>query len=327
MDAVVTELAVALRAQREGEFKKYRTEEAAFADAMKKGNDSEACKQLIADAKATLEAMLYDNSLTPKENIEKADAVITELIEALRRQRDKERKNNVPGPTADDKDAGNSSKYYTVLKKADVSKATGIVEIPKAIVSNGVVKTVYKIGADSYKKAYNLEKATMPASIKIIGRRAFKYCKNLKEVSLSQNLTRMNRSAFYGSGLEKVSLGDSISFIGSFSFKKCSNLTEVSLGKNVKEIGRSAFSMCTSLESITIPASVEKMGTYMFYDCTALKTVKIETTKLTSESLANGVFKKVPKDLVIYVPTEVLDDYRILFKAKGLKSSVKVLAY
>ena len=90
-DAVVTELAAVLQTQREKEaFDAYRTEKKAAAEALEQSGDSEACKQLIADAKAELEAMQYDSTKSLDENKAKVDAVVTELAAALQTQRDRD---------------------------------------------------------------------------------------------------------------------------------------------------------------------------------------------------------------------------------------------
>ena len=49
--------------------------------------DSEACLQLIADAKTAVEEMSYDKMMNIEENLNRLDAVVTKLAEDLEAQR------------------------------------------------------------------------------------------------------------------------------------------------------------------------------------------------------------------------------------------------
>ena len=77
---------------------------------------------------------------------------------------------------------------------------------------------------------------------------AFKYCKNLKNVTFPSTLTSIATYAFYG----------------------CSNLTNLKFPEILNSIGDSAFSGCINLNEIIIPINVNKMGKVVFSGCTNL---------------------------------------------------------
>ena len=106
VDAIIAPLADALAAQRAADqlaadkaaFEAYKTEKEAAADAMAKEGDSEACQQLIADAKAAIEALTYDESKTLAENKTAVDDIIAKLQADLAAQREQDAQSNKPIP-------------------------------------------------------------------------------------------------------------------------------------------------------------------------------------------------------------------------------------
>lgn len=84
----------------------------------------------------------------------------------------------------------------------------------------------------------NLEIATIPASVKIIGAEAFSGCRNLTSVTIF----------------------DGVKSIGYGTFEDCSNLRNITIPASVKTIGVGAFSGCRNLTSVTIPDGVKSVG-------------------------------------------------------------------
>ena len=96
VDAVVTPVADALDAQRAADqlaadkaaFEAYKAEQVAAVEALAKDGDSEASKKVIADAKAAIEALEYDESKSLDENKAAVDAIVAPVADALDAQRD-----------------------------------------------------------------------------------------------------------------------------------------------------------------------------------------------------------------------------------------------
>ena len=101
VDAIVNKLKADLDAQRAQEaaeqlaadkaaFEAYKGEQKTASDALAQEGDSEACQQLIAAAKAAIDALTYDESKTLDENKTAVDAIVNKLKEDLAAQREKD---------------------------------------------------------------------------------------------------------------------------------------------------------------------------------------------------------------------------------------------
>ena len=86
----------------------------------------------------------------------------------------------------------------------------------------------------------------IPNSVSFIGKGAFKYCRNMKSVTLPKNLTEISASAF----------------------KDCEKLTTLTIPDGVKSIGKEAFSECASLKEVySKPITPPTGGIDMFFNC------------------------------------------------------------
>ena len=83
-DAVAAEVQLEVDKQN---FADYKTEQQAVADALAEEGDSEACQQLITDAKVAINALAYDEGKTFDENKAAVDAIIEKLKNDLTAQR------------------------------------------------------------------------------------------------------------------------------------------------------------------------------------------------------------------------------------------------
>lgn len=86
-------------------------------------------------------------------------------------------------------------------------------------------------------------KPIIPSGVKRIGCCAFAQT-NIKEISFSDNVTIIEKGAFWGChNLEKV-IAPKITKIGESAFEDCLNLEYVTVGKDLKEIDNYAFDKC-----------------------------------------------------------------------------------
>lgn len=140
----------------------------------------------------------------------------------------------------------------------------------------------------------------IPYNIKNIGKHAFRDCKNLETVVISNGVTSIGDFAFSGcSSLTSITIPDSMISIGSCVFSGCSGLTSVTIGNGVTSIGDYAFYNCSSLTSITIPDSVISIGDYAFSGCSLLKSINYLGTKIQWHYISkyhNGI----PKSCIIH---------------------------
>ncbi|MBQ8337237.1 MAG: leucine-rich repeat domain-containing protein [Bacteroidaceae bacterium] len=169
---------------------------------------------------------------------------------------------------------------------------------------------------------------------------AFKDCKNLKSITIPNNVKEIGNSAFYGcSGLTSIEIPNSVTSIGENAFYGCSRLTEVHIAdlaawcnidfenysanplyyaKNLclngekvngviipdgtSKIGNYAFYGCSGLTSITIPNSVTSIGYNAFYGCSGLTSVTIPNS---ITSIGSGAFYSCSGLTSIEIPNSV----------------------
>ena len=156
-------------------------------------------------------------------------------------------------------------------------------DITEVIIEEGVTN----IGKGSFKYCQNLKKITIPSTVVEIGEKAFEDCKNLNKVYIS-DLGAWAKIEFDDSPfdfadklylnnelLTDAVIPEGITEINSGAFNNCTNIQSVTLPNGVISIGNKAFEKCTGLEIINIPDSVESIGNMAFYECSNLKEVNI----------------------------------------------------
>lgn len=137
-----------------------------------------------------------------------------------------------------------------------------------------VIPDVIKIGDKIYRITEVYEKA-------------FKDNTTLKEVVISQNVSKIGNSAFEGcTNLEKVTLKEGLITIGDKAFKGCSSLTGITMPATLQKIGAYAFENCTKLKTVKLNVGLLTIGKKAFYNCKALKQVKIPKSVLKIGSYA-----------------------------------------
>ncbi len=140
------------------------------------------------------------------------------------------------------------------------------------------------IDACAFRNVRNLPTVTLPPTVTFIGKEAFNGCKDLKNLTLSNNIDAINDYAFQDcDSLYSITLPDSLWFIGLRAFANCSHIGTVTLPEKVELMDQYVFSGCSSLRSIT---------------CNAPEPPVIQETTLTGTSCP------------IYVPCPSITAYR-----------------
>lgn len=147
----------------------------------------------------------------------------------------------------------------TKLKSAKFQE--GIIRIPEGIFSNCTA----------------LETVELSSTVEEVGSSAFAECISLKSFPFS-HITKINGSAFHGSGLEEIDLSNVTDLSNaSWSFRMCESLKKVILPNNVTSLASTMFWGCKNLESVTIPSSLETLDYQVFGACN-LKGIVIPST-------------------------------------------------
>ena len=90
IDAILTQLDADLAAQRENDFEAIKTAGKEAAESKRLAGDSAAVTAIIDTAKAAIEALSYNETMTPAENKAAVDAILTQLDSDLGEQRTQE---------------------------------------------------------------------------------------------------------------------------------------------------------------------------------------------------------------------------------------------
>ncbi|MFW5780831.1 MAG: leucine-rich repeat protein, partial [Bacillota bacterium] len=102
----------------------------------------------------------------------------------------------------------------------------------------------------------------MDSQLEVVGSYAFNNNNNIVQLSLPNNLKRINSYAFKGlSNMTNIIFetegASSLEYIGASSFADCSSLTELNLPSSVKYISNKAFINCSSIYSISLSRQSE----------------------------------------------------------------------
>ena len=169
-----------------------------------------------------------------------------------------------------------------------------------------------------------------------IGRDAFINYESLTSVTFEpgSKLQVIGKWAFEFTGITNITIPASVTTIEIDAFEGCKQLTSVTFesGSALKTIGERAFDS-TGITAITIPASVEEIQSTAFYYCQSLKEVKFEEgsslktigdrvfsmcSNLTTVVMAgdvpttggDSIFHQCPKNLIVYVDADYLENYQ-----------------
>lgn len=134
--------------------------------------------------------------------------------------------------------------------------------------------TVTEIGEGSFKYCSNLKSVTIPQTVTTISNYAFEGCTNLENIVVPNSVSNLGEWAFFQcSNLKSVVLPDGITSLGEYTFYKCESLEKVTIPESVETIGKYAFKECSSLKNITLPSKLSELGLAAFESCTSLSSI------------------------------------------------------
>ena len=141
------------------------------------------------------------------------------------------------------------------------------------------------ITSNNYMQMRNMGVITFSGKLTEIGEEAFKDCSNLTEISLPNDVKRIEEYAFANTGLTSFTTPESTYTIEAYAFYNCRKLTNVDLG-NVIMVMDYAFKGC-SLTELYIPKTLELTGITPF-KCSTLMKFTGPTVKGDGKSLHLG---------------------------------------
>lgn len=95
---------------------------------------------------------------------------------------------------------------------------------------------------------------------------------------------------------------------------------------SVTEVCEAALQWAYDIKKLTIGKNISYIEPHAFEGCKNLKSITVKTPGLTKKGLKKNAFAKINKKVVVTVPESKVDDYKKLFKTRGLtgkKQTVK----
>lgn len=160
-----------------------------------------------------------------------------------------------------------------------------------------------EIGASAFENCTGMEQLSLSGTTKI-EEYAFKNCPLITQVVLPATVTKIEREAFYGTGLKEICIPNAVLTIGSGAFARCTSMTDAIIGSAVTTwdngdykneylngtMVNAAFFGDTALKNVYFCDGIDSIGSYAFGDCTGLEKVYIPSTVVTYQ---DGCFDKV----------------------------------
>lgn len=113
---------------------------------------------------------------------------------------------------------------------------------------------------------------------------------NAEELSISDQIRKIEAKAFSYSDLKRVVIPDSVTQIGEGVFRSCTKLQEVRLPETMTKIPKKMFYKCTSLKEVTLPDNVTIIGEDAFGETKVQPSILLQGK---IEEIQSGAFEGV----------------------------------
>ncbi|MBQ8425446.1 MAG: leucine-rich repeat domain-containing protein [Clostridia bacterium] len=164
-------------------------------------------------------------------------------------------KNNLPVITFDNATYfGNKDNPYLILVNA----------INEDISSCNIHENTKFIFNNAFRNCKNLKEIILPNGLIEIGEQSF-YGTSISKLTLPNSVKVIKKGAFrYCANLSDVIFGDNLKVIDDCAFENCNNLVKINLPNGLLKIGDQAFYKYENKLDVTIPSSIEYIGDYAF---------------------------------------------------------------
>lgn len=164
--------------------------------------------------------------------------------------------------------------------------------------SNDIIGEYMFYNSDYYgEKPSVISKIILPKSTLRIDKGAFRECKKLESIDISNSVTSIGDLVFCGcTRLTNIDIPNSVTSIGENTFSECTSLKSINISNSLTSIGSQTFYGCTSLTNIDIPNSVKNIGVDTFY---YIKSIYLNSS---NPPTINKTTLPQNEDLTIYIP-------------------------
>ena len=189
-----------------------------------------------------------------------------------------------------------------------------------ALVSVAIPSSITAIDVAAFKYCINIKSITIPLSVISIGQEAFSGCTGFTSFNIPSSVTTIGKSAFsYCTGLKSITFPLTVTSIGDQVFEGCIGFTSFNIPSTVTSIGSGAFADCTGLVSVNIPSSVTTIGDYAFAGCTGFSSFSIPSSVT---SIGKSAFAQCDNLASIIIPSSVTSIGETAFVYCGKLASV-----
>ena len=151
-----------------------------------------------------------------------------------------------------------------------------------------------------------LYEVNIPSSVRVVGTRAFAFCKYLRSVEFETGIKTISESMFSNcKNLRFIELPSSVEKIEGDAFAECA-LQKIDLPENINTIESYAFRECDSLTFVTIPPKVTSINSGTFYSCDFLEKVNIHDEV---KYIANDAFDRCDKLTICGIKGSYAEQY------------------
>lgn len=174
--------------------------------------------------------------------------------------------------------------------------------------------TITSIGNGAF-RGRDIKTVSISDNVTSIGAEAFMNTK-LESISFSKNITSMGNGVFKGTLLTSVEIPSKITELPERAFEDCKLLKTVVLPDTLTKIRHYAFDNCFVLENINTPSSLEYIGEGVFWSCKSLKNI-LMTSNLSY--INNSCYRNTSSVFNILIPGNIKQIYPGAFIYSGVK--------
>ncbi len=163
----------------------------------------------------------------------------------------------------------------------------------QAFRSNDITKavlpeTLTTLSIALFSQCRNLEEVQILGDVTKIPQSAFNECNKLKKVDFPATITTIDQYAFTSCGMEGIDLPPNLQTIGNNAFLNCDNLNKIKIPRSVTTIN-GAFSQCDKLGKVVYEDGITLIAEGAFPKCYELKTVVIPSSVTNIEEACPAV--------------------------------------
>ena len=126
----------------------------------------------------------------------------------------------------------------------------------------------------------NLKEVTLSNEITSLPNGCFNNCINLTGITIPSTVTVINENAFRSTNISEINIPSTVTDIGNSAFQGCVNLTGITIPNGVKYLSQGLLTDCKGLTEVNLPSSIKEIkGDDIFRNNNSLRIINFSGTK------------------------------------------------